>query len=108
MEDPVSVVWIVVLAVVLASLVEGFVEYFFGTLFDKIPSIGKYKWTLMYVSAAAGVALAFYYSVDLIALAVNMAGATQAPTIPGIIFTGFIIGRGANYINDFVSRWLTK
>ena len=103
-----NLVWIVVLALVLATLVEGFVEYVFGTAFDKFPKLSAYKWTLMYVSLVVGVALAFFYSIDLIALIANNAGGDLAITWVGIALSGLIIGRGANYINDFVSRWFSK
>lgn len=103
-----SVVWVVVLALVLATLVEGFTEYIFGTLFDKVPKLVNFKWVLMYVSLLVGVALAFYYKIDLIALIANNAGGDLSITPVGIILSGLIVGRGANYINDFVSRWLPK
>lgn len=103
-----SVVWVVVLALVLATLVEGFVEYIFGTLFDKVPKLAGYKWALMYLSLLVGVGLAFYYAIDMVSLIANNAGGAVAVTPVGIILSGLIIGRGANYINDFVSRWLTK
>jgi hypothetical protein len=103
-----SIVWVVVLAIVLATLVEGFVEYILGTLFDKLPKLAGYKWTLMYVSLLVGALLAFYYSIDLIALIANNAGGNMQASWVGNLFSGLIIGRGANYINDFVSRWFAK
>lgn len=106
--DIYSVTWVILLATVLATLVEGFVEYVFGTLFDKVPKLLAYKWALMYVSLAIGVALTFYYQLDLIALVANVAGAQLASTPVGIALSGLIIGRGANYINDFVTRWFAK
>ena len=106
--EPVSVVWIVTLALILATLVEGGIEYIFGTVFDKIPVLKDYRWLLMYVGLLAGVALSFYYAIDLIALAANLAGATQTTTPVGVVLTGLVIGRGANYLHDFVSRWLIK
>lgn len=108
MFDITSVFWVVVLALVLATLVEGFVEYIFGTLFDKIPALSAHKWALMYISLIAGVAVAFYYGIDLISLIANNAGGQLSNTPVGILLSGLIIGRGANYINDFVSRWFAK
>lgn len=108
MFDLTSAFWVVVLALVMATLVEGFVEYVFGTAFDKSPKLIPYKWMLMYISLIVGVAVAFYYSIDLIALIANNAGGNIAITPVGIIFSGFIIGRGANYISDFVGRWFGK
>ena len=106
--EPVSVVWIVTLSLILATLVEGGIEYIFGTVFDKVPVLKDYRWLLMYVGLLAGVALSFYYAIDLIALAANLAGATQTTTPVGVVLTGLVIGRGANYLHDFVSRWLIK
>ena len=106
--DFTSIFWVVVLAVVLATLVEGFVEYVFGTAFDKVPKLAAHKWLLMYVSLLAGVLLAFFYSIDLVALIANNAGGSLAVSWVGILLSGLIIGRGANYINDFVSRWFSK
>jgi len=54
-----QIAWVVVLALVLATLTEGFVEYIFGTLFDKLPKLSAHKWALMYISLLVGVGLAF-------------------------------------------------
>lgn len=99
-------VYIVVLALVLASLVEGFTEYIFGTAFEKFTKLQPYKWLLMYISLIVGIGLMFYYQLDLIALIANMAGASLPVTPVGLVLSGLVIGRGANYANDFVTRWL--
>lgn len=103
-----SVFWIVVLALVLATVTEGFVEYIFGTVCDKFPKLTPYKWLLMYVSLILGVLLAFFYNIDLIALIANNAGGNLAISWVGVVLSGLAIGRGANYLNDFVSKWLKK
>lgn len=103
-----TAIWVVVLALVLATLVEGFTEYIFGTAFDKFPKLTPYKWLLMYLSLIVGVVVCFYYAIDLVALIANNAGASLPNTPVGIVFSGLIVGRGADYINDFVSRWIVK
>lgn len=69
-------------------LVESLVEYIFSEW------AGKY---VKYISLGVGVALAVVYQLDLIAALTGL-------SVPyaGCVFTGLIIGRGANYINDIV------
>lgn len=94
---------IVALSLALAFISESMVEYLFGQLVEHVQVLQPYKWLLMYVSAAAGVGLAFYYSLDLFSLI------TQAPpTTIGILLSGLSVGRGANFVHDFVfGRLLT-
>jgi hypothetical protein len=95
------------ISLTLAFLNESMVEYLFGTVFDKVPSLEPYRWLLMYVAAATGVGMAFYYQLDLISLIQQgVLGLELAPVTPiGMVLTGLGIGRGANYLNDFVSRF---
>jgi len=80
---------------------EGVVEYVLGTLFDKVTQLSPFKWLLMYVSLAVGIFLAFYYSLDAVALVF------QQPATPvGLILTGTIMGRGANFVSDVWQRFL--
>lgn len=85
----------------LTFLTESFTEYIFGTIFDKVPKLIPYKWTLMYLAMLAGVGLAFYYSVDLIALLPP--GSEVTPV--GIVLSGLAIGRGSNFLHQFVSQF---
>lgn len=85
----------------LAFLAESLVEYLFGTLADKVPLLTPYRWTLMYVSAAVGVGLAFHYQFDLISLILG-----NVLTWVGMLLTGLVIGRGANFVHQFVSEYL--
>lgn len=101
-------VWMLVLLALMGVLVEGSVEYLFGTAFDKWSVLTPHKWALMYLSVAVGIGVSFYYSVDFVALAVNAAGAQMATNWVGILFTGIIIGRGSNYVNDLISKWFAK
>ena len=82
---------------------EGTVEYVLGTAFDKIAQLNGYKWGLMYVSLALGIFLAFHYSLDIPFLLLNL------PASPvGVIGTGVIMGRGANFVNDIWQKFLAK
>lgn len=86
-------------ALVLATLVEGTVEYVLG-------KYEKARPFLLYVALALGVAVAFAYKIDLLAQVVailNLGGIALAPAWVGYIASGVIIGRGSNYLNDFVS-----
>ena len=79
---------------------EGTVEYIAGTLFDKVAKLQPHKWLLMYVSLAAGIFLAFYYGLDMVALF----GQPETPV--GIVITGIVMGRGANFVSDVWSKYL--
>lgn len=104
-----TVLWISLLAIVLATLAEGMVEYVFGTLFKKLPKLTPYSWVLMYVSLAVGIGLTYFYQVDLIAVFGEAGGFGEyAPTLLGCILSGFVVGRGANYTHQFITKFLTK
>jgi len=94
--------FLIPLAVVfaLAFLCESMTEYILGTPFDKFPVLSQFKWALMYVSAGVGVGLAFHYQLDMI----SMIGQT-APTWVGLALTGLGIGRGANFVHQFVDQY---
>lgn len=93
---------IMLLALALAFLTESMVEYLFGQAVDHL-ALEKWRWALMYVSALVGVGLAFYYHLDLLALI----GQLEASPV-GYLLSGLIIGRGANYLHDFVSRYILQ
>ena len=102
----------------LAFLCEGLVEYLGKPLFrlsraaesgaeqgeapDSAKPSGAGPMALRYLAALVGVALAFAYRADILA----MAGLTPALPWIGYLITGLIIGRGSNYINDLADRWL--
>lgn len=87
----------VALAFALAWIVEAFVEYVFGYVLDQWEGTKKYKVWLPYISLAAGIGLCFYYNASLIALII---GETEPV---GVALTGFLISRGAGFLNDFLS-----
>lgn len=80
-------------AFVLAVLVEGIIEYFVAKPESSQP------W-LKYVSAAIGVLVCVAYKVDVLA---SLGVVSTYPFI-GEVLTGLVIGRGSNYLNDFVSK----
>jgi hypothetical protein len=57
---------------------------------------------LRYSAAVAGVVLCVAYAVDMLALA----GLESGWPLVGCVLTGLLIGRGANFVNDFVERWV--
>jgi len=94
---------ILVLSLALAFLTESMVEYLFGSVVNHVPKLDPFRWLLMYVAAGVGIGLAFFYKLDLLALIVS-----SPPQWVGMLASGFIVGRGANYLHDFVSTYLLK
>ncbi len=89
----------IVLVVVMAVLVEAFIEY--AKSFIKMVSDGEIKTAITQVIAVvAAVALCMAAGADLFA-ALGIAFAF--PWI-GIVLTGILISRGANYMSDFIKR----
>ena len=80
----------------LATIVEGFITWIFGTKDEMEP---ERPW-LRYVSLAFGIVVAFAYGLDIPA----MAGMESPYPIVANILSGAIIGRGSNYINDLMAK----
>jgi hypothetical protein len=78
---------ITALAVIIEALVENFAK--------EIDA--RYK---VWITAAVGVALCIAYEADVLAFL----GYTATFPYIGQILTGFLIGRGSNYINDIITR----
>lgn len=89
---------LIALAFVLAWLVEAAVEYLVGYLADVVPSLGSVKPFLPYVALAVAEFVVFYYQVDLLTL---IPGVALTPV--GIALTGFLVSRGAGFVNDFLT-----
>ncbi|HSR31214.1 MAG TPA: hypothetical protein VLY63_11670 [Anaerolineae bacterium] len=98
---------------VLATLVESLVEFLVRPLvkpYVEKPAAAKQEqdsvdWRsllLRYVAAIVGVVLCVIYNVDLL----EMVGLVSPVPWVGPIITGFVIGRGANFVHDFASRWI--
>ncbi len=98
-----TIVQLVALTFALAFLSESLVEYLFGVAIDHAPKLAPARWALQYIAVLAGVGLAFYYHLDLLA---PIGGVDASPV--GFILTGCIIGRGANYLHQFVSAYFPK
>lgn len=97
----------------LASLVEGLVEYFLIPLIEPlrgtkggsllyVGGLDLYQLLARYSAGVVAILLCFSYGIDLLAQ-LGFAG----PFWVGAIATGLILGRGSNFVHDFVSRWLT-
>ena len=96
---------------ILASLNEGLMEYFVAPWFERFRKEegeledGATDWRLYllrYSSAAVGVLLCLAYQVDLL----SILGLVSPVPYVGSFLTGLLIGRGANFVHDFASRWL--
>ena len=105
---------LIAVAFALAFLTESFVEYFFGTLFDKVKPLASAKWTLAYIAAIVGVGLSLYWQIDLIQIIANVVAklAGEEPlwkvSIAGQVLSGLAIGRGSNFLHDFLANALKK
>ena len=107
-----DVAWKLALMFVLAFLAETLTEYFarpflkYDTLpGNEPPSNGQRvvpAFVLRYIAAVVGVAIAFGYRADVLAIL----GLPAVHPFIGYLVTGLIIGRGANYLHDLVDRWL--
>jgi len=96
----------VLMALALAAMAEGTTEYLLGPWFELL----KAKWKeaeqvapMKYVSAAVGVGFAFAYQLDLLATAFEI---VSKPPWVGVLLTGILLGRGANFVHDFAKRYL--
>jgi hypothetical protein len=98
---------ILVVMVGLAFLVETLTEAVFGPLFDKLPVLTPHKWALMYVALVVGVVGALVYNFDLLAvLSVTVGMEHPIETgVFGMIITGLAIGKGSNYLHQFISKF---
>ena len=88
----------------LAYLTESATEYLFGTPMDKF-GLSRWKWSLMYISLVVGIGLAFFYKLDLVALLASVVGEDITASWVGFVLTGFGIGRGANWLHQFVEKY---
>lgn len=102
-----TTIGILVVIFAVAFLVETLVEFLFGTLFDKVPRLTKYKWTLMYVAIVIGLIGTFHYRFDLIAILGQFTKASPPIMVSwyGEMITGIAIGKGSNYLHQFISKF---
>ena len=105
----VTLTGILVLSTLSESIVEYLVSPFLEFLRPDVDEEGNAigtDWRLFlmrYIAAAVGIILSYVYKADLLALL----GLNAAVPWAGFIFTGFIIGRGSNFVHEFASRWLS-
>lgn len=84
-----------VIFLMLAFLAESFTEYIFGEFLE-----GD---RVKYVALLAGVLLAVGFQVDIFA---EYFGLVSSVPYLGIVLTGMLLGRGANYLHDFAREYL--
>ena len=77
----------------LGFLCESMVQY----IFAPIKKLDPY---LMYISLAVGVFLAAAFNINLMAAVVPGIPGTPLAYWTGVVLTGLIIGRGANFVHD--------
>jgi hypothetical protein len=91
---------------VFAVLVEMLVEYFVKPLIPKTEDPEpKWYYTLPYSRYAAGIvgiALCLVYRLDIIALLFGVVAHSQTWSYVGMVLTGLLISRGANYVHDWI------
>lgn len=96
------------LTLVLSFLTESMIEYFLGTPMDKIEKLKPYRWLLIYAAPIAAVPLAINYQIDLVAWIARLANVEIADSMVGFVLSGLVIGRGANYAHQFVSKYFPQ
>ena len=79
--------------VIAAVFIEGFIEYTFK-------NVGSGSW-VKFVALGVGILFAIVYKLDLMATF----GLIGVSPYVGYVVTGIIIGRGSNYVNDFMSKY---
>jgi len=104
-----TVLMIMAVVIFIAFLIETLVEFALGTLFDKVPPLVPFKWTLMYVAIAVAVFASFLYRLDLVFMLAQFLGSSDIPqTTFGMIVTGVAIGKGSNYLHDLFKKYFVK
>jgi hypothetical protein len=94
-----AVVAVVRAVLLLATLVEGMVEYLLDVPLKKLVADADWRGEVMKVSAAlVGVLVALLAGLDIFAPILG----DRAPLLNQVL-TGLVIGRGANYAHDLVS-----
>lgn len=76
----------------LAAMVEGFTAYLFGSWLT-----GRYKEALKWIALTMSIALSLAYRIDLLKELFNF---TSPVMFVGEILSGFLISRGAQFLND--------
>ena len=104
------------LAYLVTFIIEAIVEYAVGQPFDRFEKLKPYKWLLVYVAAGAGIGLALFYKIDIVAVGAKyLSNAAKIETsivcdytAVGAVLTGLLMGRGSNYLHQFVQKFFPK
>lgn len=105
---------VVLAALALAALVEGVVEYYFALWIDILEGALRKRFAALaekdiglnkYVALGIAMALVFTYQVDLFFV---LLGIQPSLWWVGYVLSGTLVGRGANYLHDFVSTYLVR
>lgn len=94
---------LLVLILALAALAEGLVEYFLSPWLKLLPAMLAAE-APKYVAAAVGILLAVCYQADLLAVF----GYEAIDPRVGVLLTGILLGRGSNFIHDFVKTYFPE
>jgi hypothetical protein len=95
---------------IFAVVVEMLVEYLVKPLIPEPPAdhLVQPFWTTIpyarYAAAIAGVALALWYQIDVLA----MLWPQYVASYVGMVLTGLLISRGSNYVHDWIAQPLFK
>lgn len=87
----------------LAFAIEGMIEYFIGTPFEKL--YPKWSWLLVYVAFLVAIIGVWTYKLDLLHL---WLGLGDSWTWFGLLLSAAMIGRGSNWLHEFASKYLKK
>ena len=95
---------------IFAVIVEMLVEYLVKPLIPQTPAdrLDTPFWTTIpyarYAAALAGVGLALWYHIDVLA----MLWPQYTASYVGMALTGLLISRGSNYVHDWIAQPLFK
>lgn len=104
MESAGQLTIILVFAVLVEMLIEYFIKPIIPQTEDPDPA---WYYTLpyaRYAAAVAGVALCLVYQLDVIALLFGGVVRLQSWSYVGMVLTGLLISRGANYVHDWIAN----
>ena len=96
----------------LAFLVETLVEFLFSDLIKSILPKVQPQLPMKFIAVASAIGLAFFYQFDFIYLLAQFLETDWQPlqtvSVPGMIITGAAIGKGSNYVHDFIQKFFVK
>ena len=99
--EPILYAKLTLTALALSFCAEGFVEYIWGLISDQIAKLRQFRWISKIISLGVGIGLSFHYALDFFATLRD-----EPITAVGQVLTGLIIGRGASFVHQFISKYL--